>query len=250
MFPNNPYIIAEACNNFNNDFDEAKSYIKLAHDAGCDAIKFQMRLQPDRLTPKQHRQLQDICKEIGIEYLCTPFSFPAITILEGMEVKYMKIGSAEAMNDEFVLRVCETGIPVIVSTGGMSLEQIDGLAALLNVYAKDKFVLMHTTSMYPTPYENVNLFGLCQLSRYTDYVGLSDHTPTIYTALAAVPLGAKVIEKHITRNKYQPGPDQLSSIDADELFELVRGCRAINLAMGFRSDPYPEELVKLGAYRA
>jgi sialic acid synthase SpsE len=243
-----PYIIAEACNNFNNDFHMAEDMVCIAQDVGCQAIKFQLRLQPDRLSPDQHASLQLLCKKTGIEYLCTAYSKEGVDILDSMGVSAFKIGSAEVVNRNFVDYVFSKGKPVLISTGAIKEKELSSILNDFYDYDSDEreFILMQCTSIYPTPYNKVNL----NIIDTWNFNGLSDHTPTIYTSIAAVALGACVIEKHFTLDKSLPGPDQSSSLDVRGLAELVKGCNAVWEAMGDGvKKVYPEELEKMKGFR-
>ena len=244
-----PYIIAECCNNFNADMGQAFKLIEQAKLAGCNAVKFQMRLQPDRISPEQHKRLQDFCIEIGITYLCTAFDIEGADILNSMEVPAIKIGSGNMTNTILVEHVMEFGIPVIISTGMSSDEEIGDHIPIAEFPNDDNIIVMQSTSIYPCPYERVNLGFLQDLDLFCDYYGLSDHTPTIYTSIAAIALGAQVIEKHFTLNKNQPGPDQSSSLDYGEMKQLVEGCHAVWQVRGSEKKLFDEEIEKAKLYK-
>lgn len=239
-----PFVIAEACNNFNNDFALAREMIHAARDAKADAIKFQLRYRPDRLTPDQHSELQKECEKVRIQYLCTAFDKQGLDHLDDMAVPLFKIGSAQASIRSFVEHVESKQKPILISTGGMTQYQIRELHQSIRV----PHVVLHSVSLYPTPHSCCNLRSL---DFYGNTLwGLSCHTPAIWTAMAAVTMGARVIEKHFTLRPHDPGPDQSSSITYDKLKQLVEGVQAIHLAMGIdQKVVYQEELDKLEACR-
>lgn len=245
-----PYLIAEACNNFNNDMSLAEDMIGEAKQAGCDAIKYQMRLQPGRLTPDQHFELMGIAEQAGIEYLCTPFTEEAIGILGSMNVRAYKVGSGQARDEKFLREVCKLGKPIFISTGGCTMDDVAKIVGLADeCTAHQGYVLMQCTSIYPTPYDRADIGVLENYKLMTPLAGLSDHTNTIYTSIGAVALGAVAIEKHFTLSHSYPGPDQSSSLEPQELREWVLACNAMWRAMGEQKTVYPEELQKLASVR-
>ncbi|MBI2236386.1 MAG: N-acetylneuraminate synthase family protein [Magnetospirillum sp.] len=259
-----PYVIVEACVNHQGDFAIAQRMVHYAHAMGADAIKFQMHILEDEMlrevpmsdnfelslwdtiaqtnfSTEQHRQLMTLCAQLGIRYLCTPFSRAAADVLDELGVVAFKTGSGELTNIPFMRHLAAKGKPVIVSTGMSLLDEIAETVAVFRE-ANVPLVLTHCVSAYPCPYERVNLGMVPRLRELFGVpVGLSCHTPTIYTALGAVALGAAVIEKHFTFDRAQSGPDHKSSIEGAELGEMVKGCRAVFLAGGARREIFPEE---------
>ena len=240
-----PYIVAELCNNFNADMGQAFKLIEQAKLAGCNAVKFQMRLQPDRISPEQHKRLQEFCKDQEITYICTAFDIEGVCILEAMDVAAIKIGSGDMTNIPLIKTALTVGVPVIISTG-MSTP----LEIIKNIDQTNyNIIVMQSTSIYPCTYERVNLDFLRYLSVHYEHYGLSDHTPTIYTSITAIGYGAQVIEKHFTLNKNQPGPDQSSSLDYIGLKQLVEGCHAVWQARGSEKELFDEEIEKAKLYK-
>jgi sialic acid synthase SpsE len=259
-----PFVIAEACVNHQGDFEIAKRMVYFAHAMGTDAIKFQMHILEDEMLPEvpmsdnfedtlwdviektnfstdQHRRLMAMCDDLGIQYLCTPFSRAAIDVLDSLGIEAFKTGSGELTNTPFMRHIAAKGKPVIVSTG-MSL--MDEIQETVDVFKKSgtPLVLTHCVSAYPCPYDRVNLGMVPRLAdAFGVPAGLSCHTPSIYTALGAVALGACVVEKHFTFDRTQKGPDHRSSIEGYELGELVKGCRAVWEARGAVREIFPEE---------
>lgn len=259
------YVIAEGCVNHNGDFDTAIALCDAAKAAGADAIKFQLHypqheMLPDvtppsdnfakplaeiivetHLTEEQHAKLRDHCAEIGIEYLCTPYSREASDSLAKLGVTMFKIGSGETTNYPLLRWIAKHGRPMLVSTGMTTLEEVDETVEVLRA-AGVEFGLTHCTSEYPPVYEDINLqmIPLYQ-ERYGVVVGHSDHSPDITTAVGAVALGAHIVEKHFTLTRDQPGPDHPVSIEPDELAEMVRMIRIVEQARGREKEIFERE---------
>jgi sialic acid synthase SpsE len=253
--PGHPvFVVAEACDNHLGDLDSAKEMARLAKIAGADAVKYQHHLPDEEMLPDvpmsdnfgeplyeflkrhaltidQHAALMDYCRQLGIVYMCTPFSLQAARELDELGIGSFKIGSGELTDLPSLVGIGELGKPMLVSTGMATLEEIDATVEALDGV---ELGLMNCVSEYPPLYEDMNLgvIGVLQ-ERYPGLlVGHSDHTPDLYTAFAAVALGAHAIEKHIILDKRQPGPDQSVSIDMRDLHELVDGIRKIEAALG------------------
>ena len=250
------YIIAEGCDNHLGNLNVAKEMARHAKLAGADAIKFQHHIPDEEMLPdvpmsdnfnmplyeflkkhaltlEQHIELKAYCESIGIQYLCTPFSWKAAQELNEIGVEAFKIGSGEMTDIPTLKRIASFGKPMIVSTGMSTFEEIDKTYNIL-FEMKVPVVLMHCVSEYPPVYQDINLRVISiMMDRYPQaIIGHSDHTPDLFTSFAAVVLGAKVIEKHVIIDKRRPGPDQCVSIDFYELKTLVEGIRKIELAMG------------------
>jgi N-acetylneuraminate synthase len=260
-----PLVIAEVGINHEGDLQKALRMVDDALDAGCECVKFQSHVVEDEMIPNdvvpgnttetiwdimvrcslseaEELELKQYVESKGLLYLCTPFSRAAALRLERFGVSAYKIGSGECNNYPLIRHIAGCGKPVILSTGMNDLASIRPAVDILRA-AGVPFCLMHCTSMYPTPYDKVRLGGLKELAEaFPDAVlGLSDHSLGIYTCLAAVALGASVLEKHYTSDKTWPGPDVPISIDSGELHDLVEGSRAVYKAMGGRKDILPEE---------
>lgn len=250
------FIIAEACDNHLGNMEAAKEMARQAKLCGADAVKYQHHLPDEEmlrdgvpmsanfnmplyeflqkyaLTLEQHYELYRYCREIGIIYMCTPFSRKAAEELNEMGLESFKIGSGELTDIPSLKVIASFGKPVILSTGMATLAEIDEtVQALLPI--NPQIALMNCTSEYPAKHSDINLGVIKQLQeRYGVVVGHSDHTPDIYTCFGAVAQGAKLVEKHFILDKRQPGPDQSVSIDANDLYQLVQGIRRIEDAMG------------------
>jgi sialic acid synthase SpsE len=190
----------------------------------------------------QERELKAYTERRGLIYLSTPFSRAAANRLERMGVVAYKIGSGECNNTPLVDHIAAFGKPILVSTGMNDIASIGRSVAILERRGVD-YGLFHCTSMYPTPYSKVRLGALADLQRSFPraVLGLSDHSLGIYTCLAAVPLGARLLEKHFTSDTSWPGPDVPISITPEELRQLIIGSRAVFEALGGKKDVLPEE---------
>lgn len=260
-----PLVIAEIGINHEGDFAKAVQMIDAAAAAGCRCVKFQCHVIEDEMIPNEvipgnadesiwnimkrcalseaeEIRLKQYAENKGLFYLSTPFSRAAADRLHAMGVSAFKIGSGECNNYPLIQHIAAMGKPVILSTGMNDVASIEPAVAILR-RAKVPFALLHCTSMYPTPYAKVRLGGITALAQaFPDAVlGLSDHSLGIYTCLAAVPLGARILEKHFTADKTWPGPDVPISIDPFELKELVVGSAAVWQALGGAKDILPEE---------
>jgi N-acetylneuraminate synthase len=258
------YVIAEACINHNGDFATAVEMVERAAAAGADAIKFQVHdlehemlrevptsanfgkplwevLEETNLTDAQHIELRDLCAERGIQYLCTAYCREAGDFLASIGVPLLKTGSGETTNLPFLRALAGHKTPLLVSTGMATLEEVDLTVEALRA-TRTPFGITHCTSEYPPVYEDINL-GLIPYykERYGIVVGHSDHSPSIYTALAAVAWGASVIEKHFTLDRSQPGADHAVSLEPHELAELVEGIRIVEAAGGARKEVFERE---------
>lgn len=250
------FIIAEACDNHLGSIDVAKEMVRQAKACGCDAIKFQHHLPEDEmlqegvpmssnfnmplfeflkryaLTADEHCQLQEYCRTLGITYLCTPFCRRAAEDLQKMGVSAFKIGSGELTDLPTVKIIASYGKPLILSTGMSEWNEIDETFHTVK-RINPQLALMNCVSEYPARHRDVNLGVIREMSeRYDAPIGHSDHTPDIYTSIAAVALGARLLEKHIILDKRQPGPDQSVSIEPYELYELVRAVRRVEESTG------------------
>jgi len=251
------FIVAEACDNHMGNMGAAREMALRAKLAGADAVKYQHHLPEEEMlrdTPmsknmseplfdflkkhalslSQHGELKHYCDDIGIQYMCTPFSYKAAEeLVEAKLLDVIKIGSGEMTDIPSLEKMTAFGLPMIVSTGMCEIGEIaETYEALIKRGAK--LGLMNCVSEYPPVYEDINLnfIGTMRQRFPMAVIGHSDHTPTLFTSLAAVALGAKIIEKHVILSKLTPGPDQSVSIEFDELADLVRGIRIIEASSG------------------
>jgi len=260
-----PLVIAEIGINHEGHYDKAIRMVDDAVAAGAECVKFQSHVVDDEMIPndvvpgnttetiwdimvrcalseEEERELKAYVERKGLIYLCTPFSRAAADRLESMGVIAYKIGSGECNNYPLIKHIAARGKPVLLSTGMNDLASVTPAVEILR-QARVPFALFHCTSMYPTPYKKVRLGALNDLAAaFPDAVlGLSDHSLGNYTCFAAVPLGASLLEKNFTSDKYWPGPDVPISMDPRELKELVEGSRAIHDALGGSKTILPEE---------
>ncbi len=246
-------IIAELACEHGGSMANAKRLIDAAKEAGADIAKFQLHVPDEEMVPnsikfwagsmddvlrrvnfekaEQHRELKEYCEKIGIQYLCTPFCGKAADILDSIGAEAFKTGSGELTNLPMLRHLARKKKPLIVSTGMSVPEEIAEAADVLKEEGAN-FALMNCTSEYPAKYENVNLGYMRKLSeQFGVLVGQSDHTKEIYTSVAAVALGAKIIEKHFTIRELH-GPDDLVSLDPREFKSMVGAIRKIEAAGG------------------
>lgn len=269
------FIVAEACDNHLGNTEAALEMITQAHVAGADAVKFQHHLPDEEMLPDapmsdnfdeplyeflkkyaltldQHRELKAHCEEVGILYMCTPFSYAAARELNTLCVSSYKIGSGEMTDVPSLERIADFGQPMIVSTGMCTLDEIE--RSYQAVIARNPaLALLNCVSEYPPAYEDINLDVITVMrERFPEAViGHSDHTPDLYTCFAAVTLGAAIIEKHVILDKEQPGPDQSVSIDFDDLAALVDGIRKIEAARGASRQVHSlEQPIRTWAFRS
>lgn len=257
-------IIAEAGVNHNGDFDTAVRMISAAADAGADYVKFQTavpELVISRFAPKADYQVQttgggesqlDMCRRIhlplaaykelasiccrkGIGFMSTPFDLVSIDCLDRLDMDYWKIPSGEITNLPYLRKIASKGGRVIMSTGMSELDEVKAAVDVLvsEGIGKEDIYLLHCTTQYPTPFEAVNLRAMRALrSVGTAGVGYSDHTTGIEIPIAAVAMGAVIIEKHFTLDKSMEGPDHRASLDPCELAEMVSAIRNVETALG------------------
>ncbi len=251
------FIIAEIGNNHNGSIQKAKLMIDKAIDIGVDAVKFQMRhieevyrskslsrqgddlgteyvldlLDKFELNQAEHRELSKYCKERDILYMCTPWDLKSIDVLESFNVKAYKVASADLTNIPLINKLCETKKPLILSTGMSSVEEIKFTTDFLNK-KNASFALLHCNSTYPAPIQDINLNWINSLREIHSIVGYSGHERGINVSLAAVSLGAQIIERHFTLDRNMEGPDHAASLEYKEFKNLVKGCREIEQALG------------------
>ena len=264
MFRNKCLIIAEAGVNHNGSVVIARKLINSAKEAGADYIKFQTFLTELNVSRKAEQaeyqkksnkfkketqfdlvknlelsfedftDLYNYCKKKQIGFLSTGFDIPSIDFLDELGQSFFKIPSGEIVNKPYLKHIAHKRKPVILSTGMANLEEIE---AALNILVesgtkKDNITLLHCNTEYPTPFEDVNLYAMQTIrDKFGVKVGYSDHTLGIEVPLAAVALGACVIEKHFTLDKNLPGPDHKASLDPAELKAMVKAIRNVEHAL-------------------
>ena len=256
------YIIAEAGVNHNGKLDLALKLCDAAKEAGVDAVKFQTwktenivtaqarqaayqtentgveesqfdMLKKLELSYDHFRYIQDYCKKIGIDFLSTPDEEESLEFLVSLGLPFIKVGSGEVTNIPYLRKIGSKGKPVILPTGMSNLAQVATAYDTLVKAGADGVSLLHCTTNYPCPTEEVNLRAMLTLrERFHCAVGYSDHTQGVEIPVAAVAMGAQVIEKHFTLDKTMEGPDHIASADIAEFKQMVDGIRRIELALG------------------
>jgi len=257
-------IIAEAGVNHNGDIAKAKALIDKGAEAGVDYVKFQTfkagnlvtkqakraayqdkntqnsdsqyeMLKKLELSQDVHKELIDYCSKKGVQFLSTGFDFESLEFLAGLGITIAKIPSGEITNLPYLRKVATLFPEVILSTGMATISEIKDAVKVLtdNGVSKNRITVLHCNTEYPTPMEDVNLKAMLHIQRELGVpVGYSDHTLGIEVPIAAVALGATVIEKHFTLDKTLPGPDHKASLEPEELKAMVMAIRNIEKAIG------------------
>lgn len=261
---NHTLIIAEAGVNHNGSLDLARRMAETAKCCGVDYVKFQT-FRADKIANKFAKQAQyqkhntkkessqvdmlrqleisysdfynlnSYCESVGIRFMSTPFDLESIDFLAGLGMDYMKIPSGEITNLPYLRKISGLGIPVIMSTGMCRLGDVESALDVLynGGISTDQITLLHCNTEYPTPMIDVNLNAMDTLrTAFGTPVGYSDHTKGIEVPIAAVAMGATVIEKHFTLDRALPGPDHVASLEPDELKLMVDSIRNIEIALG------------------
>jgi len=250
------YIIAEIGSNHNRDINIAKKLIDKAAEAGVDAVKFQT-FKAEKLysmkTPKFSKdniKPYDLIKSIelprswqknlckysvrkGLHFLSSPFDYEAVDELDHIDVPAFKIASFEIVDLEFLKYVAKKKKPILLSTGMTNLGEIEDALTTIRSQGNNEIILLHCSSLYPSPVETVNLRAINTMKNaFQIPVGFSDHTLGIHISLAAIAFGANVVEKHVTLDRTMKGPDHSFAIEPDEMKQLVREIRDIEKAKG------------------
>ncbi|MEG1888549.1 MAG: N-acetylneuraminate synthase [Lachnospiraceae bacterium] len=269
-------IIAEAGVNHNGSIDTARELIDAAKSAGADYIKFQTFI-PKKLVSEQAEkagyqkkrtgsqetqlqmlgklaltffefsELEEYCQEKQIGFLSTPFDLDSIDFLDQLGMDFWKLPSGEITNLPYLEKIAKTKKPIVMSTGMCTLEEVEQALMVFRggkgYKRRDKITILQCNTEYPTPYEDVNLKAMIQMQkRFHCPVGYSDHTLGLAIPIAAVALGAVVIEKHFTLSREMEGPDHAASLEPRELEEMIRSIRQVELAMGTgEKGPSPSE---------
>lgn len=256
------FVIAEAGVNHNGNIEIAKKLVDIAVEARVDAIKFQTfksekvvcanaskaeyqlettdkkesqleMLKKLELTKEMHEQLINYCKTKNIMFLSTPFDDESLDLLMEYDLEIIKISSGEITNYPFLKKVAQKRKKVILSTGMSTLDEVKEAVQVLKDNGTIDITLLHCNTQYPTPYKDVNLKAMNMLRNELGcQVGYSDHTEGIEVPIAAVALGATVIEKHFTLDKSMEGPDHKASLEPEELKQMVKAIRNIEQALG------------------
>jgi N,N'-diacetyllegionaminate synthase len=257
-------IIAEAGVNHNGDIDLAKKLVDIAADAGADLVKFQTfnadrlvtheavkaeyqslamnnsesqhdMLRKLELTESMHRELVAHCASKKIGFFSTGFDVESVNLLVGLGQELFKIPSGEITNLPYLRHIGKLAKTIILSTGMSNMDEIEAAINVLETSGTDrsKITVLHCTTAYPAPMSDVNLLAMKTIqNRFNVEVGYSDHTLGVEIPIAAVALGATVIEKHFTIDRSLPGPDHKASLEPSELKSMIHGIRNLELALG------------------
>ena len=255
------FIIAEAGVNHNGSIELAKKLIDVAADAGADAVKFQS-FKAEKLVTKEarkaeyqiettgeesqfqmikkleldyekHEELMNYAEEKGIMFLSSPFDLESIELLKKLDIEIFKVPSGEITNLPYLKAMAETGKKIVLSTGMSNLSDVESALRVLRESGASDITVLHCNTEYPTPMKDVNLKAMLTLKdAFKVRVGFSDHTLGVEVLIAAVALGAEIIEKHFTLDKTMEGPDHRASLEPDELKLMVQSIRNIEKALG------------------
>ena len=273
-------IIAEAGVNHNGNFELAKKMVDAAKETGVDYVKFQtfnpnklvskyaekaeyqkettgsdetqlQMLQKLTLTEDNFLSLRDYCREVGIGFISTPFDLDSIAFLETFDMDFWKVPSGEVTNLPYLEAIARTKRKVVMSTGMCDMNEIQDAIEVLEKNGTTDITLLHCNTQYPTPYEHVNLSAMNSIKdALHKEVGYSDHTQGIEVPIAAVAMGATVIEKHFTLDKNMEGPDHKASLNPSELQQMVVAIRNIEQAIGNGlKEPSSSEMANKGVAR-
>lgn len=260
-----PLVIAEVGINHEGSYDKAIELVDAAHSAGAECVKFQCHISeaemletdmkpgeisPERLwdiikrcelTEDEERRVKAYVESKGMIYLCTPFSREAADRLEAMDVVGFKIGSGETNHLPLIRHVARKKRPMLVSTGMNDLASVRETVEAIRGEGCP-FMLFHCTSTYPSKFSEMRLGAIAQMrDAFGVPIGLSDHSPNVWTCIGAVAYGAVALEKHFTVTRSWPGPDVPLSIEPDELKNLIEGSRAVWEARGGAKGVLPNE---------
>lgn len=274
------FIIAEAGDNHNGDYNLALKLVDKAVEAGADCVKFQTFVTENviskfaekadyqkentgeeesqyemvkklELSFEQFRMIKAYCDNKGIMFLSTPFDLDSIDFLEELDIPFWKIPSGEITNLPYLEKIARTKKDIILSTGMSTMEEIEKALAVLRENGAGEITLLHCNTEYPTPFEDVNLRAMKTMKEtFATKVGYSDHTVGIEVPVAAVAMGAAVIEKHFTLDKNMEGPDHKASLEPEELKAMVASIRNIEKALGVsEKKPSPSEIKNINIAR-
>lgn len=242
-----PVVIAECCNNFQNSLEVAKHMVTVARECGADAVKFQYRKLPGRIGLYQLGELRALAHAVGLEFLCTAYTRESRAEIDPLVVAH-KVGAAEVADAGHVAHAASFGKPVLVSTGGMDLASI---VADETMRSLQPIIPLQCTSIYPCPLNHAHLGVMSRLHvlRAGGPVGYSDHTGTLEAPVAALTLGANVIEVHFTLSKALPGPDQACSHEPEQLRRICDFARQRAAVLDASKEFLAEEHEKLDLFR-
>jgi len=274
------FVIAEAGVNHNGSLDLALRLVDMAKVCGADAVKFQTfrahklatrtagkAEYQDRTTQKTesqfemlqrlelnecaHRRIIERCQTVGMQFLSSPFDEESTDLLDALNLQLFKVPSGEITNLPFLEYIARKKRPIILSTGMSTLGEVEEAIQVIRRGGVQDLTLLHCVTEYPAPYEEVNLRAMQTMKiAFGLPVGYSDHTPGTEIAVAAVALGATVIEKHFTLDRSLPGPDHSASLEPSELKQMITGIRHVEQALGDGiKAPVPSEIPNISVAR-
>lgn len=259
---NDVYVIAEAGVNHNGNINIAYQLVDAAKEAGADAVKFQTfraerlvsRIAPKaeyqkkttnsnesqsdmlkrlELSEEEYRNLKRYCDKKEIQFLSTPFDEKSVDFLDSLGLPLMKIPSGEITNFPLLVKIAQTRKKMLLSTGMSDMREIQAAVEILENNGAEEITVLHCNTEYPTPYKDVNLSAMFQMAEVLKKpIGYSDHTRGIEIPIAAVAMGAVVIEKHFTMSRNMAGPDHKASLEPNELRQMVESIRNVEIARG------------------
>lgn len=272
---NSTYIIAEVGPNHNGSIEKAQDMVENLASIGVDAVKFQLNFPENcysrdsfkpsyqiandkessplemskkyQLTFDEHIRLSEACSKYGVDYLCTAFEMESLQFLtNNIGMPYYKIPSGEILTVDMLEHIAGQKKPILLSTGMASYDEIEESVQVINKDRNKDITILHCISNYPTPAEDVNLNVMLEIkSRFNVPIGFSDHTLGNDAAIAAVALGATVIEKHVTYDKNAEGPDHKASATISEFASLVKSIRNVEKMMGTREKFFSEDELEI-----
>ena len=264
------YIIAEIGPNHNGDLALARDMVRRLGSTGVDAVKFQLSVPENvysadaykadyqkindgdgspldmsrriQLPPKDHLTLAEDCRAAGLDYMCTAFDIDSLRFLDNnIQMPYFKIASGEIFSADMIEFMAQRDRPILLSTGMATFDDIDATLALLEAHIPKDITILHCVSDYPAPIDGMNLRIIKTLyGRFGRQIGFSDHSLGNECCLAAVAMGAAVLEKHVTVDKAMAGPDHKASATIEEMAELVQSVRLIERALGSSEKAFTE----------
>ena len=255
-----PYFIAEIGINHNGDFNIAKRLIDASFAIGWDCVKFQKRTPDIAVPEKQKNQIKqtpwgemtyleykkriefgeeeydyidDYCREKPIVWTASPWDIPSLEFLLQYDIPFIKLASATNGNEELIKAACKSGVPIVMSTGMCTQEELDKSVSLLENFSNGNYALLHTNSVYPAPVNSLNLRYIQTLkNRYHCVVGYSGHEQNLEPTVAAVTLGASIVERHVTLSHEMWGTDQKASLEINAMYMLYHRCKDIGTMLG------------------
>ena len=268
-----PYFIAEIGINHNGDIEIAKRLIDASFAIGWDCVKFQKRT-PDIAVPESQKNIlrqtpwgemtyleykkriefekpeydyiDKYCREKPISWSASPWDIPSLEFLAQYDIPFIKLASATNGNEELIKRACQTGKPIIMSTGMSTQEELDKAVSVLEDFSNGNYALLHTNSVYPAPLDSLNLKYIQTIKqRYGCVVGYSGHEQNLEPSVAAVTLGASIIERHVTISHDMWGTDQKSSLEINAMYMLYHRCIDIRKMLGDGEKKLDEDELKV-----